>query len=89
MRLFILVVAVGLVVSASAQNSIRQQIDSQRDGSFLDDKTYEKARGFIRKDSTYYVGHMLEGAYLFFRANDELGFRKAIAPLEKALNKIE
>jgi tetratricopeptide (TPR) repeat protein len=78
-----------LTFSVDAQNSIRQQIDSQRDGSFLDDKTYEKARGFIRKDSTYYVGHMLEGAYLFFRANDELGFRKAIAPLEKALNKIE
>ncbi len=78
-----------LTQSVKAQNSIRQQIDSQRDGSFLDDKTYEKARGFIRKDSTYYVGHMLEGAYLFFRANDELGFRKAIAPLEKALNKIE
>lgn len=78
-----------LTFSVDAQNSIRQQIDSQRDGSFLDDKTYEKARGFIRKDSTYYVGHMLEGAYLFFRANDELGFRIAIAPLEKALNKIE
>ncbi|MCX8490054.1 MAG: tetratricopeptide repeat protein [Cyclobacteriaceae bacterium] len=89
MRLLILVVAVVLVVPAFAQNSIRQQIDSQRDGSFLDDKTHEKARGFIRKDSTYYVGHMLEGAYLFFRANDELGFRKAIAPLEKALEKIE
>jgi Tfp pilus assembly protein PilF len=71
------------------QNSIRQQIDSQRDGSFLEDKTYEKARGFIRKDSTYYVGHLLEGAYLFFRANDELGFRKAIGPLKKALDKIE
>ncbi len=32
---------------------------------------------------------MLEGAYLFFRANDELGFRKASAPLVKALDKIE
>jgi hypothetical protein len=35
------------------------------------------------------VGHLLEGAYLFFRANDELGFRKAIGPLKKALDKIE
>lgn len=76
-------------ILTSGQNSIRQQIDSERDGSFLEDKTYEKARGFIRKDSTYYVGHMLEGAYLFFRANDELGFRKAIPPLQKALDKIE
>ena len=72
-----------------AQNSIRQQIDSEREGSFLEDKTYEKARGFIRRDSAYYVGHLLEGAYLFFRANDQLGFNKAIGPLQKALNKIE
>ena len=76
-------------IQSLAQNSLRQQIDSERDGSFLEDKTYEKARGFIRKDSTYYVGHLLEGAYLFFRANDELGFRKAIGPLQKALSKIE
>ncbi len=78
-----------LALNASAQNSVRQQIDSERDGSFLDDKTYQKARGFIRRDSTYYLGYLLEGAYLFFRANDELGFQKAIQPLQKALDKIE
>ena len=78
-----------LALNASAQNSVRQQIDSERDGSFLDDKTYQKARGFIRRDSTYYLGYLLEGAYLFFRANDELGFHKAIEPLQKALDKIE
>jgi hypothetical protein len=50
---------------------------------------YEKARSFIRRDSTYYLGYLLEGGYLFFRANDELGFTKAIAPLKKALDKIE
>ncbi len=75
-------------VTCSAQ-TIREQIDSERGGSFLDAKTYEKARGFIRKDSTYYLGYMFEGGYLFFRANDELGFRKAIRPLQKALDKIE
>ena len=37
-----------LTLNLSAQNSIRQQIDKERDGSFLDAKTYEKARGFIR-----------------------------------------
>ncbi len=50
---------------------------------------YDKARSLIRKDSTYYVGYLLEGGYLFFRANDELGFNKAIRPLKKALSKIE
>jgi Tfp pilus assembly protein PilF len=74
---------------AVSQNSKRQQMDSERDGSFTDEKTYEKARGFIRRDSTYYLGYLLEGAYLFFRANDELGFNKAIVPLAKALDKIE
>lgn len=71
------------------QPSVRQQMDSERNGSFLDPKTLEKARKFIRLDSTYYLGYMLEGAFLFFRANDELGFTKAIAPLQKALDKIE
>ncbi len=78
-----------ITLSSSAQNTIRQQMDKERDGSFLDVKTHEKARSFIRRDSTYYLGYMLEGAYLFFRANDELGFRIAIAPLQKALDKIE
>jgi tetratricopeptide (TPR) repeat protein len=72
-----------------AQNSVRDQIDRERNGNFDDIKTYEKGRKFIRMDSNYYLGHMLEGAYLFFRANDELGFNKAISPLQKALNKIE
>ncbi len=88
-RLIIFISLFFFPIQVNAQNSIRQQIDKDRDGSFLEDKTYEKARGFIRKDSTYYVGHLLEGAYLFFRANDELGFRKAIGPLRKALAKIE
>ncbi|MBS1488099.1 MAG: hypothetical protein JST43_10985 [Bacteroidetes bacterium] len=76
-----------------AQSTIRQQIDRERNemGSvaFTDQKTYDKARSFIRRDSTYYVGYMLEGAFLFFRANDELGFNKAIDPLKKAWEKME
>jgi len=78
-----------LALTAAGQNSVRQQMDKERSGSFLDAKTYETARNFIRRDSTYYLGYMLEGAYLFFRANDELGFTKAAAPLQKALDKIE
>ena len=74
------------------QNAIRDQINRERQesvGSFFEEKTREKARKFIRQDSTYYVGHMLEGAFLFFRANDELGFNRAIAPLQKAMDLIE
>ena len=77
------------VFNSQAQNSIRQKMDSERNGSFEDIKTYEKGRSFIRRDSTYYLGYLLEGAYLFFRANDELGFKKASEPLQKALDLIE
>ncbi|MBS1681972.1 MAG: hypothetical protein JST48_09685 [Bacteroidetes bacterium] len=83
-----------LSVTASilfGQNKIREQIDRERNeaGSFLDRKIYDKARSFIRRDSTYYLGYLLEGGFLFFRANDELGFTKAITPLRKALEKME
>lgn len=74
------------------QSGVRGQIDQERAQvrmSYTDPKIYEIARGFIRKDSTYYVGYMFEGAYLFFRANDELGFTLAIPSLKKALDKIE
>jgi tetratricopeptide (TPR) repeat protein len=85
------IVSSAIAFSSFAQNKIREQIDQERNsvGSFLDSKMYEKARNFIRRDSNYYVGYLLEGGYLFFRANDELGFTKAIAPLKKALEKIE
>lgn len=79
-------------VAGFAQTAIRDQINRERQesvGSFFEEKTLEKARKFIRQDSTYYVGHMLEGAFLFFRANDELGFNRAIAPLQKAMDLIE
>lgn len=79
-----------LSFSVRAQHkSLRERIDRERDGSFTDIKTFEKARKFIRMDSNYYLGHLLEGAFLFYRANDELGFNKAIGPLQKALDKIE
>lgn len=86
--LFLLVFTL-IVIESFSQNAIRAQIDKERDEPSSEEKNYEKARGFIRKDCTYYVGHLLEGAYLFERANDELGFKKAIEPLKKALDKIE
>jgi len=78
--------------SAHGQSRVRDQIDRERNEgstSFFDEKMLQKARGFIRRDSTYHVGYMLEGGFLFFRANDELGFRKAIEPLAKAMRFIE
>jgi hypothetical protein len=89
MRLSFLIGLFALLSLSLVAQNVRQKMDSERNGSFLDPKTYEKARSFIRRDSTYYLGYMLEGAFLFYRANDELGFNKASVPLQKALNRIE
>jgi len=92
MRFALSIILIFLVAVAFGQNRVRDQIDRERnDGanSFFDEKILQKARGFIRRDSTYYLGYMLEGGFLFFRANDELGFRMAMTPLEKALKRIE
>src|SRR5690348_11727584 len=88
LRFFICILSL-LPMVVAAQNNIRRQLDSEREGSFTDYKTYEKAKRFIRADSTYYLGYLLEGAYLFYRANDRLGFKIASEPLKKALAKME
>src|SRR4051812_34926577 len=73
-----------------AQSTVRAAIDQERaEVSFTEDKALEKSRSWIRQDSTYYVGHLYFGGYLFFRANDKLGFTKAITPLKKAMDLME
>jgi hypothetical protein len=91
-QIVIIIVAIVLLgaIRAHAQRNIRASIDTEREGlSYFDDKTLEKSRSFIRRDSSYYVGWLYNGAYLFFRANDKLGFTKAIVPLKKCLGLIE
>jgi hypothetical protein len=74
----------------SQNTAARQQIDQDRRYlSYEDEKTLEKARGFQRSDSTYYVGYMYEGAFRFYRANDEFGFGQDIVALDKAMKLIE
>lgn len=69
---------------------LRAQIDiDRRELAFNSQEAFEKSREYIRKDSTYYIGWMYQGAYLFNRANDEKGFIQAIAPLQKAFDLIE
>ena len=73
-----------------SQSSIRQKIDEEkRYVNYEDEKTVEKAKGWIRDDTTYYVGYMYLGAFHFYRANDDLGFRQDIVALEKAMHLIE
>lgn len=68
----------------------RRLIDlDRRDIAFSSQEAFEKSREYIRKDSTYYIGWMYWGAYLFNRANDEKGFQQAIEPLRKAFELIQ
>lgn len=75
---------------AHAQNNVRERIDMDRRYlRFDDEKTYEKSRGFIRDDSTFYIGHMYMGAFFFYRAADKQGFERVVPFLEKAMQLIE
>jgi hypothetical protein len=73
-----------------AQNDTRSRIDIERRYlSYTDEKTLEKSREWIRQDSLYYIGHMYEGGFKFYRASDERGFQQVIVPLAKAFRLIE
>ncbi|MDQ3111000.1 MAG: hypothetical protein M3R17_13990 [Bacteroidota bacterium] len=73
-----------------SQTSARELINAERRyQSYEDEKTFQKAKGWIRADTTYYVGYMYQGAFSFYRANDEHGFSQTIVPLEKAMQLIE
>lgn len=68
----------------------RYEINAKRMGVVPESEEGQAAaRDFIRIDSTYYVGWMIQGLYNSDRAVDYLGFRNAILPLEKAMALIE
>lgn len=68
----------------------RTQIDAKRSASVLEDKeALLRSREFIRMDSTYYVGYMVEGIYKAQHATDFFGFQNSIEPLQKAKTLLE
>jgi hypothetical protein len=90
--LFILLIAIGSHSFAQEKNKsmARYQIDAKRLGVYPYDKdALPRSREFIRLDSTYYVGWMLEGLYRYEHSGDYLGFKNAIPPLEKAYRLLE
>jgi tetratricopeptide (TPR) repeat protein/flavodoxin len=48
-----------------------------------------RAREFIRKDPSYYVGYMFEGFYRYDRSGDLAGYAQAAKPLRNALELFE
>lgn len=76
-------------IIAQDKSSLRAEVDLARaDIDYADKRGMELARDFIKKDSSYYVGHMYEGAYKYNRASDKKGFYLAIKPLKRALKQI-
>ncbi|RQO31627.1 hypothetical protein DBR32_06645 [Taibaiella sp. KBW10] len=68
----------------------RYEIDAKRRGvDFTKEEGLAASREFVRVDSTYYVGWMIQGIYLSERAADYSGYKNAAEPLEKALNLLE
>lgn len=86
----VLIALLSCTVLIAQDAELRREIDiDRRNIAFASQQAYEKSREYIRKDSTYYIGYMYMGAYLFNRANDEKGFLQAITWLQKAFDLIE
>jgi hypothetical protein len=95
-RLFFAFLSAVVATQTDAQiNSIkRYEIDLRREEmkspfGLPPNETMLRAREFIRKDPTYYVGYMFEGFYRYDRAGDAEGYRLAISPLKKAMDLFE
>lgn len=77
--------------SLATKNAVkRYEIDAKRKGvDFAKEEGLAASREFIRVDSTYYVGWMIQGMYFSERAADYNGYKNVAAPLEKALDLLE
>lgn len=70
--------------------SQRNKIDRLRMGIILSDPdALSMGREFVRMDSTYYVGWMLQGHFLHDRSADKNGYQKAVPYLRTAFLLLE
>jgi hypothetical protein len=81
--------------SAQVNSVKRYEIDIRREemsmsvAGSLQNEIMLRAREFIRKDPTYYVGYMFEGFYRYDRSGDVAGYMQASKPLKYALELFE
>jgi hypothetical protein len=91
-KYFLLILIFGSAGSSFAQSktAARYEIDAKRIGVYPYEKeALPRSREFIRLDSTYYVGWMLEGLYKYEHSGDYLGFNNCIPSLRKAMLLLE
>lgn len=74
----------------SSREARRYEIDAKRmDSDMMSADALPRSREFKRIDSTYYVGWMFEGVYLYEHAADFRGYSLAVEPLTRALDLME
>ena len=72
------------------KSAARQGIDAKRTILNLEsEEAGPRSREFLRTDSSYYVGWMVEGFFKFNRAADYLGYKAAAVSFEHALGNLE
>lgn len=87
---FVIVLLFSHSVHAQNLRSKRFEIDAKRTGIHYSSRdALPRGREFKRIDSTYYVGWMYEGTYLYEHAADYLGYKMAANQLSKALDLME
>lgn len=85
LTLLLLLLACCVYAQRRTKENARYEIDAKRYGVDLkSEEALPRGKEFIRLDSTYYVGWMMEGLYKHERSADALGFKNAVIPLRKA-----
>jgi len=75
---------------AAQKAAARYEINAKRMGLSPTDKdALPRGREFVRLDSTYYVGWMYQGIFMYDRSADEAGYQKAIPYLRQAFVLLE
>lgn len=94
LRLLLIINCSLLIIHSSVaqkdKTAIRYEIDAKRLGiNQYDQEALYSSREFIRLDSSYYVGYLLQGLYYFEKSSDYLGFKNSTHSLRKSLELIE
>lgn len=89
LQIMLVFVCIPLWSIGQKKETKRQEIDTKRYDIDMDaEDVLPKSKEFIRMDSTYYVGWMLDGIYKFNRSADMSGYKNAATALRKSYDLI-
>jgi hypothetical protein len=88
--MMVLLLAAAAIPALAQKAAARYEIDAKRIGVRLTDRdALPRGREFVRLDSTYYVGWLYQGMYLYDRSADVPGYQRALPLLRKAFLLLE